>query len=47
MISQLSKHTLEQLEYFIHHWQFIPNGTEGYRTIETTMIGVGADYISS
>lgn len=23
---------------------FSPNGTEGYRTIETTMVGVGADY---
>ncbi len=47
VIAQLSKNALQQLEQFIHHWQFIPNGTEGYRTAEVTMGGVDTDHISS
>ncbi len=47
VIAQLNKNTLQQLEQFIHHWQFIPNGTEGYRTAEVTMGGVDTDHISS
>ena len=47
VIAQLSKNTLEQLEQFIHHWQYIPNGTEGYRTAEVTMGGIDTDHISS
>jgi len=31
----------------IHHWQFVPNGTEGYRTAEVTMGGVDTYEISS
>nr|WP_314739439.1 NAD(P)/FAD-dependent oxidoreductase [uncultured Haemophilus sp.] len=47
VIAQLSKAELQHLEQFIHHWQFLPNGTEGYRTAEVTMGGVDTDYISS
>ncbi|MFD1806828.1 NAD(P)/FAD-dependent oxidoreductase [Pasteurella oralis] len=47
VIAQLSKAGLQQLEDFIHHWQFLPNGTEGYRTAEVTMGGVDTKQISS
>lgn len=47
VIAQLSKAELTHLEQFIHHWQFLPNGTEGYRTAEVTMGGVDTDFISS
>ena len=47
VIAQLTKADLQQLEQFIHHWHFLPNGTEGYRTAEVTMGGVDTDYISS
>lgn len=47
VIAQLSKNAIQQLEQFIHHWQFIPNGTEGYRTAEVTMGGIDTDHISS
>lgn len=46
-IAQLSKTTFQQLDQLIHHWQFLPNGTEGYRTAEVTMGGVDTDAISS
>ncbi|QIM62722.1 hypothetical protein A1D29_05115 [Pasteurellaceae bacterium Orientalotternb1] len=46
-IAQLSKAELAFLNDFIHHWYFLPNGTEGYRTAEVTMGGVDTDYISS
>ena len=32
---------------FIHHREFTPNGTEGYRTAEVTMGGVDTKVISS
>lgn len=47
MIAQLSKQDLQQLTALIHHWQFDPNGTEGYRTAEVTFGGVDCDAISS
>lgn len=47
VIAQLSKVRLQQLEEKIHHWQFIPNGTEGYRTAEVTLGGVDTQEISS
>lgn len=46
-IAQLSKVRLQQLEQLIHHWQFEPNGTEGYRTAEVTLGGVDTAAISS
>ncbi|MDH2924187.1 hypothetical protein EV693_101184 [Nicoletella semolina] len=47
MIAQLSKADLSFLTHFIHDWQFLPNGTEGYRTAEVTKGGVDTDFISS
>ena len=47
VIANLSKVRLENLENLIHNWQFIPNGTEGYRTAEVTMGGVDTHEISS
>ncbi|MEG9487159.1 NAD(P)/FAD-dependent oxidoreductase [Mannheimia indoligenes] len=47
VIAQLSKADLTNLEQFIHHWQFLPNGTEGYRTAEVTKGGIDTHYISS
>ncbi|MGX2967280.1 NAD(P)/FAD-dependent oxidoreductase [Ursidibacter sp. B-7004-1] len=47
VIAQLTKQNMDFLVNFIHHWQFIPNGTEGYRTAEVTIGGVDTDYISS
>lgn len=47
VIAQLSKTDLQFLEQLIHHWQFLPNGTEGYRTAEVTMGGVDTNFISS
>ncbi|QIW16699.1 hypothetical protein A4G20_10345 [Pasteurellaceae bacterium RH1A] len=47
MIADLSKADLRGLEELVHHWHFIPNGTEGYRTAEVTMGGVDTDHISS
>lgn len=46
-IAQLTKNELTLLSEFIHHWHFLPNGTEGYRTAEVTMGGIDTDYISS
>ncbi|MGV6988655.1 NAD(P)/FAD-dependent oxidoreductase [Testudinibacter sp. P80/BLE/0925] len=46
-IAQLSNVRLQQLEQLIHHWQFDPNGTEGYRTAEVTLGGVDTAAISS
>ncbi|WP_301098259.1 NAD(P)/FAD-dependent oxidoreductase [Otariodibacter sp.] len=47
IIAELSKSELNFLEQFIHHWHFLPNGTEGYRTAEVTMGGVDTHHISS
>ena len=46
-LAQLSKTELAHLEQWIHHWVFLPNGTEGYRTAEVTMGGVDTAEISS
>lgn len=47
VIAQLSKVDLQYIENIVHHWQFLPNGTEGYRTAEVTMGGVDTHFISS
>ncbi|AHG82087.1 hypothetical protein F542_13690 [Bibersteinia trehalosi USDA-ARS-USMARC-188] len=47
VIAQLSNADLQYLEQLIHRWQFLPNGTEGYRTAEVTKGGVDTDFISS
>lgn len=46
-LANLSKVRLKNLENLIHHWQFQPNGTEGYRTAEVTMGGIDTKEISS
>lgn len=46
-LANLSKVRLKNLTDFIHHWQFTPNGTEGYRTAEITLGGVDTSQISS
>ena len=46
-IAQLSKVRLENVVNLTHNWQFVPNGTEGYRTAEVTMGGVDTHEISS
>lgn len=46
-LAQLSKQHIAQLENVVHHWQFQPNGTEGYRTAEVTLGGVDTQQISS
>ncbi|WP_233117150.1 NAD(P)/FAD-dependent oxidoreductase [Aggregatibacter actinomycetemcomitans] len=47
VLTRLSKVRLENLVNLIHNWQFVPNGTEGYRTAEVTMGGVDTHAISS
>ena len=47
VLAQLSKQQINKLEQLVHHWQFQPNGTEGYRTAEVTMGGVDTKQISS
>ncbi|MCR1837290.1 NAD(P)/FAD-dependent oxidoreductase [Pasteurella caecimuris] len=46
-IANLNKERLKNLLDLVHHWQFVPNGTEGYRTAEVTMGGVDTHHISS
>lgn len=46
-LANLSKVRLKNLEILIHHWQFRPNGTEGYRRAEVTLGGVDTKEISS
>lgn len=47
VMANLSKVRSKNLVDLIHHWQFTPNGTEGYRTAEVTMGGVDTKNISS
>lgn len=47
LLAELNKQTLTYLAQALHHWQFIPNGTEGYRTAEVTLGGVDTKHISS
>ncbi len=47
VLADLSKTTLTVLEQGLHHWQFMPNGTEGYRTAEVTLGGVDTQHIST
>ena len=46
-VNQLSHSEMTQLANSIHAWQIKPNGTEGYRTAEVTLAGVGTDELSS
>ncbi|MGF7453100.1 NAD(P)/FAD-dependent oxidoreductase [Pasteurella bettyae] len=47
VLGNLTKVRLQKIENLIHHWQFQPNGTEGYRTAEITMGGVDTKHVSS
>ena len=46
-INQFSNKDLNNISKHFHEWQFIPAGTEGYRTAEVTLGGVDCDEISS
>ena len=42
-----TNHSLAELEHGVHHWQVIPNGTEGYEKAEVTAGGVDTDELSA
>ena len=42
-----SNHALEELERRAHHWQIIPEGTEGYAKAEVTAGGVDTNELSA
>lgn len=44
---EISKQDHKKIANQLHQWQFIPNGTEGYRTAEITKGGIDTDEISS
>lgn len=44
---QIKNHDLENIAKVIHHWNILPNGTEGYRTAEVTIGGVDCNMLSS
>jgi len=46
-IQQLSSSQLHSIEQAIHHWQFKPAATEGYRTAEVTLGGIDTGELSS
>jgi predicted Rossmann fold flavoprotein len=46
-LADLSKKDIQQIQQHLHHWQFIPGGTEGYRTAEVTIGGVDTSKVSS
>ncbi|MFC0309169.1 NAD(P)/FAD-dependent oxidoreductase [Gallibacterium trehalosifermentans] len=47
VLADLSKSVVATLVQTFQHWQFMPNGTEGYRTAEVTFGGVDTQHISS
>lgn len=42
-----SNHALDELERRVHHWQIIPEGTEGYAKAEVTAGGVDTNELSA
>ena len=46
-ITEISKENQLNIAKQLQHWQFRPNGTEGYRTAEVTKGGVDTDEVSS
>ena len=46
-LKQLNKNDIESLKNKIHHWIFVPSGTEGYKTAEVTAGGIATDKVSS
>lgn len=47
ILADLSNLKIAEISQLFHQWQFVPNGTEGYRTAEVTLGGVDTDQISS
>ena len=47
ILADLSNLKIAEINQLFHQWQFVPNGTEGYRTAEVTLGGVDTDQISS
>lgn len=47
ILADLSNLKIAEISQLFHQWQFIPNGTEGYRTAEVTLGGVDTNQISS
>ena len=46
-VNQYSTKEIDAIHQRFHHWQFIPKGTEGYRTAEVTRGGIHTDGVSS
>lgn len=46
-IADLPNKEISRIRDRLHHWQIIPNGTEGYKTAEVTLGGVDTDELSS
>jgi len=46
-LKQLNKSDIENIENKIHHWTFVPSGTEGYKTAEVTAGGIDTNDVSS
>ena len=47
ILADLSNLKIAEIIQLFHQWQFVPNGTEGYRTAEVTLGGVDTNQISS
>jgi predicted Rossmann fold flavoprotein len=46
-LADMSNATLQQMAEHLQNWQFIPDGTEGYRTAEVTLGGIDTQELSS
>ena len=46
-VADLSKMMMNEINKFIHHWNLVPEGTEGYRIAEVTKGGVDTRALSS
>lgn len=46
-VQKLHAMDIQSIEKSLQHWQFLPNGTEGYRTAEVTLGGVNVNEVCS
>ncbi len=46
-LNQYSLQQLQEVAQFLHHWEIIPRGTEGYAKAEVTIGGVDTEELSS
>ncbi len=46
-LNKLTENQIKKITKSLHHWDIVPNGTEGYRTAEVTLGGVDCNQISS